>query len=174
MYVDDILVVGVRTAVQGVKKRLSSLFNTTDLGTCTHFVGMKVERRPSGLFLSQRPFAEKIVELAGMTNAKPTHAPLPLSHPLYAEKKTPSPMDEEAMRNFPYREVLGSLLFLATRTRPDLATAVSMLGKYQEAPMVEHWKSMKSVVRYLNASPKFQTGTALYLGPEHRHRRLCP
>ena len=149
VYVDDILVVGDRAAVQGVKKRLSSLFKTTDLGTCTHFVGMKIERRPSGLFLSQRPFAEKIIELAGMTNAKPTHGPLPLSHPLYEEKKTRSPMDEEAMSNLPYREVLGSLLFLATRTRPDLATVVSMLGKYQEAPLVEHWKSMKSVIRYL-------------------------
>jgi len=60
VYVDDILVVGDRAAVQGVKKRLSSLFTTTDLGTCTHFVGMKIERRPDGLFLSLRQFAEKI------------------------------------------------------------------------------------------------------------------
>ena len=82
LYVDEILVVSDRAAVQGVKKRLYSLFSTTDLGTCTHFVGMKIERRPAGLFLSQRPFGEKIVDLAGMTNAKPTHAPLPLSHPL--------------------------------------------------------------------------------------------
>ena len=88
MYVDDIIVVGDRAAVQGVKKRLSSRFFTTDLTTCTHFVGMNIERRPAGLFLSQRTFAEKIVDLAGMTNAKPTHAPLPLSHPLYEEKKT--------------------------------------------------------------------------------------
>ena len=82
VYVDDILVVGDRAAVQGVKKRLSTLFSTTDFATCTHFVGMKIERRPAGLFLSQRPFAENIVELSGMTNAKPTHAPLPLSYPL--------------------------------------------------------------------------------------------
>ena len=55
----------------------------------------------------------------------------------------------KAMRDIPYREVLGSLLFLATRTRPDLSTAVSMLGKYQQAPMIEHWKSMKAVTRYI-------------------------
>ena len=132
-----------------MKKRLSSLLSTTDLGTCTHFVGMKIERRPAGLFLSQRPFAENIVYLAGMTNAKPTHTPLPLPHPLYEEKKTPTEKDLKAMRDILYREVLGSLLFLATRTRPELSTAVSMLGKYQQAPMIEHCKSMKAMIRYL-------------------------
>ena len=149
VYVDDILVVGDRAAVKGVKKRLSSLFKTTDLGTCTHFIGMKMERRPDGIFLSQRPFSEKIVELAGMSNAKPTKSPLPLSHLLYEEKKKPSPKDITMMRDVPYRQVLGSLLFLATRTRPDLATAVSMLGKFQENPLVEHWKAMKAVIRYV-------------------------
>ena len=53
------------------------------------------------------------------------------------------------MRDIPYSEVLGSLLFLTTHTRPELVKAVSMLGKYQQKPLVVHWNSMKSVVRYL-------------------------
>ena len=149
VYVDDILVFRDWASVQCVKKRRSSLFSTTGLGTCTHFVGMKIERRPAGLFLSQRPFAEKIVDLAGMTNAKPTHAPLPLSHSLYDENKTPTEKYLKAMRDIPYREVLGSLLFLATRTFSDISTAVPGLGKYQQYPMIEHWKSMEPVIRYL-------------------------
>lgn len=149
VYVDDILVVGDGETVQDVKQRLSGIFSVTDLGACTYFIGMKVDRTEQGIFLSQRPFAEKIVELSGMSKAKPTDAPLTLSHPLYKEKRDLSKDEVAAMKNVPYRQVLGSLLFLATRTRPDLSTAVSMLGKYQQAPMVEHWKSMKSVIRYL-------------------------
>ena len=53
------------------------------------------------------------------------------------------------MRDITFREVLWSILFLATRTRSDLATAVSMLGKLQKAPLVVHWKAVKYVVRYL-------------------------
>ena len=53
------------------------------------------------------------------------------------------------MRDIPFREVLGSPLFLATHTRPDLATAVSMLGNFQQAPLVVHWKDKDSVIRYL-------------------------
>lgn len=149
VYVDDILVLGYRRAVQGVKDRLAGLFTTTDLGFCAHFLRIKIERGPYGMFLSQRPFTEKIIELAGMSTAKQTDSPLPLSHPLYEEKRLPTGQEQEAMTDVPYREVLGSLLFLATRTRPDLSTAVSMLVKYQEAPLPVHWKAMKAVIRYL-------------------------
>ena len=70
VYVDEIIVVGDLEAVQGVKRRLSSLFTVTDLGACTHFLGVKIERTVSSLFLTQKPFAEKIIDLPGMTNAK--------------------------------------------------------------------------------------------------------
>ena len=52
---------------------------------------------------------------------------------------TPTDKDLTAMRDIPFREVLGSLLFLATHTRPDLATAVSMLVKLQQASLVVHF-----------------------------------
>ena len=42
-----------------------------------------------------------------------------------------------------------SLLFFATLTRPDLATAVYILGKFEEIPLIEHWKAMKAVIRYI-------------------------
>ena len=91
-----------------------------------------------GLFLTRKPFAEKIIVLAGMTSAKAIDSPLLLSFPLYNEKTTSTDKDWTAMRDITFREILGSLLFLATRTRPDLATAVSILGKLQQAPFVVH------------------------------------
>lgn len=154
VYVDDLLVVGSKTAVTKVKAQLARHFTTTDLGPCCHFLGIAVDRSDNGIFLSQRPFTERIVELAGLTNAKPTPTPLLLSHPLYEKEDPLTDVDEAEMRHVPYRPVLGSLLYLATRTRPDIATAVSMLAKFQEAPAVRHWKAMKHVVRYLKGTPK--------------------
>ena len=71
---------------------------------------MKVQRRPAGIFLSQRPFAQNIVELAGITNAKPTDPPLPLSHPLYEERRTPTKKDKEVMRDIPYTKMTVEVL----------------------------------------------------------------
>lgn len=149
VYVDDLMIVGGAAEVWDVKRKLSTVFSTTDLGECNHFLGIKIYRQSSGLFLTQRPYAQKIIELVGMKSAKSTEAPLPLSHPLY-DKLTPSDqVVSAAMVAVPYRQILGTLLFLSTRTRPDLATAVSMLGKYQSDPAPQHWKAMKNVIRYL-------------------------
>ena len=155
VYVDDIMVVGDARNVQTVKALLASMFTTTDLGLCTHFLGIKLERRPFGLFLTQRPYIEKIINLAGMQNASAADAPLPLSHPLYQVMEKRSESERTAIEHVPYRQVLGSLLFLSTRTRPDLATSVSMLGKFQAEPTIRHWKMMKSVVRYLIGTKDF-------------------
>lgn len=70
------------------------------------------------------------------------------------------------MESIPYRQVLRLILFVSTRTRPDIATVVSMLGKFQEAPLSVHWRSMESVVPYLVGTQNYglmlpQGGNAL-------------
>lgn len=84
-----------------------------------------------------------------MTNAKLIVAPLPISHPLYEERMTPTDYEMTSMQGIFYRKDLGFLLFVATRTRLDVSTDVFFLEKYQQSPLVKHWKSMKAVVRYL-------------------------
>lgn len=95
---------------------------------------------------------EKIVEPAGQATPNPPPTPLPLSHPLYAEENSVTDGDQEDKKNFPYRSVLGSWLYLATRTRPDIATAVSMLAKFQQALTGRPWKAMEPLVNYLKGT----------------------
>lgn len=128
---------------------------TTELGACTNYLGIRVERTESGMFLSQEAFARKVVEMAGMQNAKPTPAPLPLSHALYEKPGEQTNEDRELMNKVPYSSTLGSLLYLATRTRPDIATAVSMLAKFQSNPARAHWRAMKHVVRYIKGTVQY-------------------
>lgn len=52
----------------------------------------------------------------------------------------------------PYLHILGSLIFLSTRTRPDISTAVSMLGKFQQDPSPKDWKAMTHLLRYLKGT----------------------
>ena len=89
------------------------------------------------------------METANMTSAKPANNPLPLAHPLYEELVDVSKEEEKEMKSVPFRKVLGALLYLCTRTRPDIATAVSMIAKFQSKPTLKHWKLVKQVVRYL-------------------------
>ena len=93
VYVDDLLIVGAPKGVAQVKAELAKKFTTTNLGPCTHFLGIAVDRSDKGIFLSQKPFTDNLVEFAGLTSAKPTQTPLPLSHCLY--EKTEEPNVEE-------------------------------------------------------------------------------
>jgi len=59
---------------------------------------------------------------------------------------------ETCRTNLPYRELVGSLLFLARTTRPDISYAVSKLAQYCNGHDLEHWKAAKEVLRYLKGT----------------------
>jgi len=56
------------------------------------------------------------------------------------------------MENILYASVVGSLMYAQTCTRPNISFAVSMLGRYQSNPRLEHWKTVKKVLRYLHGT----------------------
>ena len=51
-----------------------------------------------------------------------------------------------------YQQAIGSLLYAALLTRPDIAYTVNMLAKYSSNPGTEHTKAVKRVFRYLKGS----------------------
>lgn len=52
----------------------------------------------------------------------------------------------------PYRELVGSLMYLASSTRPDIAFAASYLGQFNNCYSEEHWRAAKRVLRYLRGT----------------------
>lgn len=149
VYVDDVLLFGKDEDIESVARKLKKIFTVTDLGRCSHFLGIKVDFRQDGVFLSQSAYVQKIVEAANMSSAKPSKYPLPIGHPLYEKVVDLTETEATEMESIPFRKVLGALLFLSTRTRPDISTAVSMIAKFQSKPAIKHWKMVKNVVRYL-------------------------
>ena len=59
------------------------------------------------------------------------------------------------MKNIPYAFVVGSLMYAQVCTRPDIAFAVGMLGRYQSNPGIDHWKAAKTVMRYLQRTKDY-------------------
>ena len=49
----------------------------------------------------------------------------------------------------PYRQAIGSLMYLMVGTRPDLAFAVGKLARFSASPTDEHWVAVKHVLRYV-------------------------
>lgn len=49
----------------------------------------------------------------------------------------------------PYRALVGTLLYLSTKTRPDIAHAVGMMSRFTNAPTKTHWEAGKQLMKYL-------------------------
>lgn len=57
--------------------------------------------------------------------------------------------EEDNKNQFPYRERVGCLMYLAVTTRPDIMLAASRLVRYCSKTVPVHWKVAKNIVRYL-------------------------
>ena len=154
-YVDDLALFGDLNSIKWVKAKLKEKFKITDLGACNHFLGVSIHENSQSVMLTQKALIEKLLSDCKMNECKPSPTPLPLSHVLYEPRLELSEMQASEMQGVPYKEVLGSLLYLSTRTRPELATVVSMLGKFASSPAMRHWKAMKHVLRYLKGTKDF-------------------
>ena len=64
--------------------------------------------------------------------------------------------EKVAMSKIPYREAIGSLMWAAVATRPDIAFAVSLLSKFLEISGEIHWKAVKRVMGYLNGMKTYK------------------
>lgn len=80
---------------------------------------------------------------------------LPWSHLLYDERTPLTNEEKNIMVNKPYRSVLGALLYLSTHSYQDIATAVSILGKFQEEAKPVHWKTSQYVLRYIAGATNY-------------------
>ena len=57
--------------------------------------------------------------------------------------------EENTKREVPYREAVGSLIFAAIVTRPDIAYAVGVVSRFLDKHEDSHWNAVKRIIRYL-------------------------
>ena len=51
--------------------------------------------------------------------------------------------------SWPFRELVGGLMWLAISTRPDISHAVRSVARYCSAPKAVHWKSALGILAYM-------------------------
>ena len=57
--------------------------------------------------------------------------------------------DREKMKVFPYASAIGSIMYAMLCTRHDVCLAISLAGRYQSNPGVDHWTAVKNILKYL-------------------------
>ena len=159
VYVDDLIVAGKSLdGVQAVKNSVSATFDVRDMGEVKDFIGMKVmrDRAAKTLTLSNPGHVIALLEAFGMSNSTPNKTPMVSGAKL---AKTGENLLPDGNR---YAELVGSLLYLSTTTRPDIAFAVGVLSRYMACPEEDHMRAAKGVLRYLRGATRLGVAYGTY------------
>uniref|UniRef100_A0A2N9GK36 Retrovirus-related Pol polyprotein from transposon TNT 1-94 n=1 Tax=Fagus sylvatica TaxID=28930 RepID=A0A2N9GK36_FAGSY len=158
LYVDDILLAtNDKGLLHEVKQFLSKNFDMKDMGEASYVIGIKIHRdRFQGILgLSQETYINKILKRFRMNDCSPSVAPIVKGDRFNLNQCPKNDLEREQMKNIPYASAVGSLMYAQVCTRPDIAFAVGMLGRYQSDPGLDHWRAAKKVMRYLQGTKDY-------------------
>lgn len=141
IYVDDILITGVKDNIETIVQGLKEEFEVKDFGFPKTFLGMEIEKLENGIKIKQKRQINKMLEKFGMKECKGVTTPIVKGYQL--------DQSEPVTTEVPYRQLIGALMFVATVSRPDICYATSYLSQYLDKPTQSLWTQAKRTLRYL-------------------------
>lgn len=153
VYVDDMFWISNNTGlVNDVIEAFSRKFTVSNLGVPEWFLGMRIRRGDGYSSVDQVTYARKVLQQFNMMDCNPLTTPLDPSINFTRDMGPQTAAERAEMARIPYREAIGSLMYLANGTRPDIAAAVGILARFMSDPGHQHWLGVKRVLRYLKGT----------------------
>ncbi|CAL2274253.1 unnamed protein product [Prunus armeniaca] len=158
LYVDDILLATNNLSMLAdTKFFLSSHFEMKDMGEASYVLGVEIHRdRSRGMLgLSQKGYIERVLKRFNMLSYASGEVPITKGDKLSRAQSPQNELEKEEMKNRPYASLVGSLMYAQVCTRPDIAFAISVLGRFQANPRNAHWIAAKKDMRYFQRTKSF-------------------
>ena len=149
VYVDDILIIGIPDKIKWFKIELSKSYELDEIGELHHLLGLGVQCMPEQTFMYQEAYVDSLVEQFKLQSAK--YSDIPMSSTCTFEDKDDSEL--KVLENqTEYRSIIGSLIYLANGTRPDISYAVRNLSQYVNKATKAHLTAAKKVIKYCSGT----------------------
>ena len=151
VWVDD-LIIGSSDLqdLNNFKRSLMDNFKMKDLGPLKYFLGIEFKCSPGLISMKQTAYIDRILEKFGLTNCNPKS--IPCATGINKELSEGSKPVQDVRH---YREMVGSLIYVMTGTRPDICYVVNMLSQHMANPTIAHLKLCKQVYKYLKGTRNY-------------------
>lgn len=148
LYVDDGLVAYQDKAdFETLIADLKAEFQCT-VSSASCFLGLQINQAVDGsVSITQENYTKRILEKFGMSECNKIDTPM--------ERQTQSAdneVNDGSLTKVPYRQAVGSLMYLAVGTRPDIMYAVSHVSQALENPTQNDWSKVKRIFKYLKGT----------------------
>jgi len=151
IYVDDIIMASNNTEeIIKLEKALSNMYTLTKLGRIKEYSGIQIETDKEGIYyIYQKKHIYNILKTYGLKDAKGSKIPLSVGYEGLED-------DRSLQNNKNFRSLIGSLLYIATSTRPDIKASVAILSKKLNNPTETDWIEAKRIARYLKYTENYK------------------
>ncbi|GJX93180.1 putative ribonuclease H-like domain-containing protein, partial [Tanacetum coccineum] len=147
VYVDDIIFGSTNKELcTRFEKLMKDKFQMSSMGELTFFLGLQVQQKEDGIFISQDKYVAEILKKFNYTDVKSASTLVDLEKPLVKDG------DANDVDVHLYRSMIGSLMYLTT-SRPDIMFAVCACARFQVTPKTSHLLAVKRIFRYLKGKP---------------------
>ena len=157
LYVDDLVIAGSSIElINEIKRGLSERYKMKVLGKVNHILGCEADHNEETgtTYLSQYQYTKAAVEKYLPADMTEINSPCDPNVNL-SKLQSPQSLEERGeMEGVPYRQAVGTLLWLSLGTRPDICYAVSQVAKFNDCYGMEHWRAVLRIFRYLKGTPK--------------------
>uniref|UniRef100_A0A0A1X1V8 Retrovirus-related Pol polyprotein from transposon TNT 1-94 n=2 Tax=Zeugodacus cucurbitae TaxID=28588 RepID=A0A0A1X1V8_ZEUCU len=147
VYVDDLLIACSDLSYkQHIKRLIAEKMKVVDKGQVQHFLSMEIERdgETGAITICQKGHIKRLLREQGMEDCRPISIPLDPGHKVNCEDKSCKVADQSQ-----YQSIIGSLMYIAVCTRPDILHSVCKLAQRNTKPHAEHLAAAKRILRYL-------------------------
>jgi hypothetical protein len=154
VYVDDIAAAAEdRTEIDWFNAVLSRRFNAKNLGEISKLLGVRItrDRKARTIYLDQEQYLEKVLLNFGFPTAKHKSKSIPAAD---YDNLHPATDTDERIDASQYQQIIGSLMYAMTLTRPDIAFVLGCLARYMSDPAIHHGHAVKELMRYLRSTIK--------------------
>jgi len=152
VHVDDGLIVCNSLPLYSwIITQLQKSIEIVDMGPASLYLGIRITRdRPRRkLWLSQRSYCIELLRVWNLSNCTTASTPMVIKPYLLPPSQTalPDVKDDDVKPLF--QKLVGSLIYLAISTRPDISYAAMALGQFNVNPTRAHLVAGKRVLRYV-------------------------
>eukprot|EP00111_Clytia_hemisphaerica_P024515 TCONS_00072274-protein len=138
--------------MKSIKSQLSAKFNMKDLGELSFFVGIDFEVNPDSITMSQSRYLTNMLKKYNFEKCKPRKTPCETNPNAYNDNQGESNEEDTKL----YRQMVGSLIYAMTCTRPDLSYCITKLSQHLSNPTPGDWIMLKHVFRYVKGTVDYK------------------
>ncbi|GBO42831.1 Retrovirus-related Pol polyprotein from transposon RE2 [Araneus ventricosus] len=147
IYVDDIALFSNDIVLSNnVIRKLKTIFELKETTDGEKFLGIEVSRNENGFSLSQVEYINFLLEKYNMSLCNSVKTPMSKNEDKFFDSGNKFVIVTE------FQTLIGELLYLANRTRPDISFAVTYLSQFCQKPEQKHFKLAKKILRYLKGT----------------------